>query len=267
MTPQLYDHNESVCCQKVRVALAEKGVAWEKVLVDFSTAQQHTPEFRAINPKGVVPVMIHDGRTITESTVINEYIDEAFPGPALMPQAPYARARKRYWSRQVDQLHQPHIAAISFAIAFRHNLLGALPTAEAREAYLAQQRDPVSAEMQRQTFDLGLDAPMFTAAIVEFDRFLADMEATLADSAWLAGETFTLADVDVAPYIWRLNTLQLSGMWAERPAVTDWCRRVWNRPSWQQEVVGEHLPEWLEAMRSHGEAAWPRVAALLKTVR
>ncbi len=213
MTLQVYDHNESVCCQKVRVALWEKGVTWEKVFIDLAKGEQLSPEFTALNPKRVVPVMVHDGRIITESSVISEYIDEAFEGPALMPNSPYLRARKRYWSRQIDSLHMPHIAAISFAIAFRHNLLGALPTPEAREAYLAESRDPTGADMQRQTFDLGLQAPMFAQAIIEFDRFLENMEMALADSPWLAGDEFSLADADVSPYIWRLDTLQLSGMW------------------------------------------------------
>ncbi len=263
MVLKVYDHNESVCCQKVRFALDEKGVPHERVLVDFSTGEQFSAWFRAINPKSVVPVLIDDGHIITESSVINEYIDEAFDGPPLMPDEPLARARKRYWSRQIDHLHMPHIATISFAIAFRHSLLSAMQTEASRQQYLAQLRDPMSAYMQREIFDQGIDAPIFTDAIIEFDRLLTDMEENLQNSPWLAGDQFSLADIDVAPYIWRLSTLQLSAMWAQRPAVTDWCNRVWGRDSWQRTVVSQHLPEWMDNMRDHGIAAQAAVIDII----
>ncbi len=155
MTIQLYDNPESVCCQKVRAACLEKGVTYENMHVDFRTGGQFEPDFLKINPKAVVPVLVHDGRVITESSVINEYLDEAFDGPNLMPGDPYGRARKRYWSRQVDHLHMPHIAAISFSIAFRHAILGAVNTPEKRDEILANVRDPISQDMKREALEMG----------------------------------------------------------------------------------------------------------------
>ena len=267
MTVQIYDNPESVCCQKVRVAFMEKGVDYENLHVDFRSGGQFAPGFLKLNPKAVVPVLVHDGRVITESTVISEYLDEAFDGPSLMPADAYGRARKRYWSRQVDHLHMPHIAAISFAIAFRHALLGAINTTQERDAILANVRDPISQDMQREALELGLDSPKFHQAVVEFDRLLGDMQQTLGESAWLAGKDFSLADVDVAPYICRLHTLQLDGMWSDRPAVQDWCQRMWSRSSWQQAVIDLHVDSWLGAMEKHGKEAWPRVNALIMAAR
>ena len=81
-------------------------------------ASSTRPEFEAINPKRKVPVVVHNGRVITESTVIIEYLDEAFPGPQLMPKEPYWRARRRLWVRWIDdEMHIPHISTLSFNIA------------------------------------------------------------------------------------------------------------------------------------------------------
>lgn len=267
MPVRIYDHNESVCCQKVRVACLEKGLEYENVHVEFSRREQFTPEFLKLNPKAVVPVLVHDGLVVTESTAINEYINEAFEGPSLMPATPYGRARKRYWSQQVDYIHQPHTPAVSFAIAFRKVILGRIDSPEKIEAYFEKIRDPVSRDVQRETFALGLDSPKFQQSIGEFDRLLADMDATLEHSPWLAGDEFSLADIDVAPYIWRLHTLQLDQMWSERKNVTDWCSRLWSRASWQQGIVGRHLDDWLQLMETEGKKAWPKVEQILSASR
>lgn len=265
MTLQFYDNPESVCCQKVRVACIEKGVSYENVHVDFSKGGQFEPEFLKLNPKAVLPVLVHNGLIITESTVINEYLNEAFDGPELMPADAYGRSRKRYWSRQVDHLHMPHIAAISFSIAFRHALLGAIKSESKRNEILDNIRDPISQDMQREALELGLESPKFHQAVIEFDRLLGDMEKTLRESPWLAGENFSLADIDVSPYIWRLHTLQLDGMWAQRPAVQNWCNRMWVRDSWIAGVKKLHVKSWLDDMKKYGSEAWPRVEALIAT--
>ena len=106
---EMYDFPESVCCQKVRLALAEKGVELVERPVMLDQGQQYQEAFLELNPKGVVPVAVHDGRVITESIIISEYVEEAFDGPSLMPSDPYLRARKRFWSRQIDDgIQSPH---------------------------------------------------------------------------------------------------------------------------------------------------------------
>ena len=77
----LYDFGNSVCCQKVRITLRAKGLEWRAVSVDLFTAAQYDPEYLKLNPKGVVPTLVHDGKPVIESTLICEYIDAAFPHP------------------------------------------------------------------------------------------------------------------------------------------------------------------------------------------
>jgi glutathione S-transferase len=88
----LYDFGNSVCCQKVRITLREKGQEWEAIRVDLFKAEQYDPKYLKLNPKGLVPTFVHNGTPIAESTLICEYIDEAFPDPPLKPNDPAARA-------------------------------------------------------------------------------------------------------------------------------------------------------------------------------
>ena len=73
MTYTLYHHGSSVCAAKVRLAMAEKGLSWDGVYIDILKGEQFDPEYLKINPKAVVPTLIHDETIIPDSTVIIEY--------------------------------------------------------------------------------------------------------------------------------------------------------------------------------------------------
>ena len=82
---ELWHTANSTCSQKVRIALAEKGLAWTSHHLNLRAFEQLSPAFLALNPAGMVPVLRHDGRVLRESLAINEYLDEVFPAPALRP--------------------------------------------------------------------------------------------------------------------------------------------------------------------------------------
>ena len=249
----VYEHNESVCCQKVRIVLAEKGIEHQTINISFEKRQQHSPEFESLNPKGKVPVIVHDDRIITESTIIIEYLDDAFPGPQLMPKDPYWRARRRLWARWIDdEMHIPHISTISFSISFK-DLLGYRPDMHAQGVRGAPPPFMFA----------GLESKEMRASLDAYRRFLAEMERTLTDDSWLAGPDFSLADIDVVPYIWRLHNLQLSGLWKTMPKIQDWLDRVSARPSFRETIIDTALPEWVGSMRENGKKAWPVIERLL----
>ncbi len=102
MAVELYHFWSSVCSVRCRMALEEKGVAWESRYIDLFAFDQMKPAYLAINPGGIVPTLVHDGEVVTESTIINEYIDEAFDGPALQPSDPLQRARMREFIRKCE---------------------------------------------------------------------------------------------------------------------------------------------------------------------
>src|ERR1700716_733420 len=119
----LYHAGPSVCAIKVRLVLNEKRLPWEGKILDLRRGDQFQPEYLKLNPNAVVPTLVHDGRTIIESTIIIEYLDEAFPSPPLMSADPYQRAVARYWMKKIDDYLHGDCAALTFAIAFRPLLL------------------------------------------------------------------------------------------------------------------------------------------------
>ena len=95
MTVELYHFWSSVCSVRCRMALEEKGMPWTSRYIDLFKFDQMQPAYLAINPRGMVPTLVHDGKPVRESSVINEYIDAAFTGPALTPPDPLGAARMR----------------------------------------------------------------------------------------------------------------------------------------------------------------------------
>lgn len=92
---KLYDFVQSPNCQRVKIALHEKGLAYETVPTDIRKGDQKKPEFLKLNPYGKVPVIADGEAVLFESCIINEYLDEKYPNPPLMPKDPYKRGRIR----------------------------------------------------------------------------------------------------------------------------------------------------------------------------
>ena len=95
MALTLYHNDMSVCAQKVRLCLAEKQLAYKENHLNLRAGDQKRPEYLALNPNGYVPTLVHDDFVLGESTVICEYIDDAFAAPPLKPSDPKARSNRR----------------------------------------------------------------------------------------------------------------------------------------------------------------------------
>src|SRR5918993_1383545 len=95
----------SSASRRVRLCLAEKGLAFDSKVIDLVKGEHHLPEFLRLNPNGVIPLLIlEDGRALYESGTICEYVDETWPEPPLRPADAYGRAEMRNWIRHVDGL-------------------------------------------------------------------------------------------------------------------------------------------------------------------
>ncbi|HKJ75164.1 MAG TPA: glutathione S-transferase family protein, partial [Alphaproteobacteria bacterium] len=107
MSVDLYHAEPAANSLKVLLAFKEKGFEFTSHLVRLNKFEQHEPWFLKINPNGQVPALVHDGNVITESTVINEYVDEVFEGPPLKPDTALGRAHMRIWTKFVDEYFCP----------------------------------------------------------------------------------------------------------------------------------------------------------------
>jgi glutathione S-transferase len=104
---KLYSGPLSLFACKVEIALAEKGLPFEREMVAFSQAEGYSPKHPAVlaaNPKQQVPVLVDGDLTLFDSTVIFEYLEDAYPEPPLMPRDPAARARCRLLELTADEI-------------------------------------------------------------------------------------------------------------------------------------------------------------------
>lgn len=261
MTIELYHAGMSVCSEKVRILLAERGRDFVSHLLDLRAGDQQKPDYLKLNPNAVVPTLVHDGDVVIESNIILEYLAEVLPGPSLVMSSPLGRTRMRLWTKQLDeQIHQL-TSVVSFAIGFRYQLL-AKPRAEAL-AVLERIPDPFRRERQIDIYENGVASAHFAPAIHRFDKLLADMEQALGRSRWLAGEDYSLADIAYTPYVNRLNQLQLAQMWDRRPKIAQWFDVVRARPSYSKAYDGFMAKPVLDVMREKGEAAKSQVREIL----
>ncbi len=264
---ELYHHGSSVCAAKVRFALAEKGVEVDEYhYVDILVGEQFTPEYLAINPRAVVPSLVHDGRVVNESTLICEYVDEMFEGPALMPSDPYERYLMRSWTKVVDELLHPACADVTYVSCHRHIVrrLGPEKLEEFVESTPEQSVKGAWRKRKRELVMLGFDAPDIDSKFRLYDRQLQAMEAALEDAVWLAGDSFTLADIALAPYVNRLDMLGMGGLWTGRLSnVENWFERIRSRPAFRPSLL-DWCPEHLTRdLREYGSQSWPQVRAIL----
>lgn len=195
---KLYDYPDCPFAQKVRVVLAEKELEYEKIFVDLRTGEhRQNAEFLKLNPYGKVPVLIDDEIVVYDSTIINEYLEDEYPHPALMPADSSGRARVRTMEDFCDN---------SF-----------LPSAGFVQAELSKPQGEQDAErLQRYRNELA--------------RGLKRLEGFLAGKEYLVGGQFSLADIAFVPALLILPRLGVDVDPALR-GVTAWINRLKQRPS------------------------------------
>ena len=194
---KLYDYPDCPFCQKVRVVLTEKDLEYEKLFVDLRRSEQKTPEFLRLNPYGKVPVLVDDDEVIYDSTVINEYLEDEYPLPRLMPEDSQGRSRVRLLEDYCDNSFIPPTTLL-----------------------LAQLRKP---EGER-------DVARVEQARDELRRCLFHLRDKLEGNEFLVGKEFTLADASFAPRMIVLGRLGFEFEPALAP-VQAWIDRIRQRPS------------------------------------
>jgi glutathione S-transferase len=181
----------------VRVVLAEKELEYETVLVDLRKQEQRTPEFLRLNPLGKVPVLVDDDEVVIDSTIINEYLEDEYPLPRLMPEDSQTRARVRFLEDYCDNEFIPYTTQL-----------------------LVQLRKP----------DAERDAQQVEQIRERLRRGLYLLRDRLDGHEHLVGNDFTLADAAWAPRMLVLGRLGFEFEPALAP-VQAWVDRIRSRPS------------------------------------
>lgn len=227
----------SSASRRVRLCLEEKGLAYESHVVDLAKMEHHSPEYLKINPNGVIPALIHDGRPLHESGTICEYLDEVFPDPPLRPDNAYDRATMRNWVRHVDERihslivfnwrHQLQAIAEKWTDAELAEHLKKIPSKERQEAWLRVARRPYTEEER-------------AGARAKLVELLDRMEATLGTTAWLAGPRYSIADIAVVPFVKRIEEEIAPDQMAPKnhPRVAEWWAAIRARPAYARANIG-----------------------------
>ncbi len=258
---ELYHNINSVCAQKVRIALREKGLDAKEHLLTLQ-GDQNDPAYMKLNPNGVVPTLVHDGKVIIESSLILYYIDEAFPDPPLMPKAPAARHRVRLYNKLIDEYMHNSCTIMTFATAFRPRFLK-MP----REQWLTEiNKAPLKrrAEYKRSVIEHGLDSEFVIDALAQHQKMISWMAEDLRRGSYLAGDAFSNADAAVIPYVLRLDLLKLGGIWSQHAAVADWWARMRERPSVKATIFDRMGESDWAPFKNLAPDPWPKVQTLLK---
>ncbi|MCR0981133.1 glutathione S-transferase family protein [Roseomonas populi] len=240
----------SSASRRVRLCLEEKGLTYENRVVDMAAMEHHAPEYLRINPNGVVPTLLHDGRPLHESGTICEYLDETFPDRPLRPEDPYGRALMRNWIRYVDERighlivfnwrYRLQAAAAALSDEELAERVRRIPSAERQEAWRRVARRPFTEEER-------------TAARAQLVALLGRMEEALAPSGWLVGARYSIADIAAVPFVKRIEEEiapeQVTP--AAHPRVAEWWARIQARPAFARAGIG---PFWdAPVMTGHTE--------------
>lgn len=261
MSITLYTHPMSPCSQKVRIILAEKSLDWDKVDVNLPEKENLTAEYLKLNPLGVVPTLVHLGKPVIESSIISEYLEDAYPTPSLRPTDPHQIAAMRFWMKHIDVKVHPSCGALQWPLVMADKLR-ALSTEE-QDAMINKVIEKPRRERQRRLLKMGYDAPDIQDAVGVYEKTIADMDKTLASQAWLAGDEFSLADAGMAPYFQTLQQFGWTAWYENRSNVADWYARCVGRPSYQSGVSADFSAEKRADLLTRGEPAWQKIKSIL----
>lgn len=199
----------------------------------LSRFEHHRPEYLKLNPNGLVPTLVHDGVAIIESTVINEYLDDVFPEVPLRPAGPVERARMRVWAKLADEALGPNMVVTFSGSGGISKAARALDDA-ALDAVL--ERIPLMERrnvIKKITRGGGFTEDDFAAAHEKAAFILDRAERALESGPYLAGDTYSLADINMIPFVDRFKERVVPDLVTpERlPRVCEWLERIMARPA------------------------------------
>ena len=237
----LYHSGVSNCSQRVRIALEEKELPWTSHHLNILQKEHITPEYFGINPNGLVPTLVHDGKVIIESDDIIEYLDINFPEPPLRPPVGPDREIMNRWLHRATAIHLKAVKTHIYEKRVRGQMS---QSPEQREQYEKLQTNQSLLEFHRKSNSDSFTQQELDEARSVLDQCFADLESELGEREWLAGDSFSLADIAWVPLYFTMDVLagySFDGL----DNVAAWAKRIEARPSYKKAV----LDWWPEHMK------------------
>lgn len=234
-----YYHAEPVANSlKSIIPLHEKGLEFESIYVDLHKFEQHQPWFVAINPEGQVPVLDHDGVIITHTTVINEYLEDAFPDtPPLRPADPVGKARMRYWNKFIDEHVMNYVSMHGW-----HRMVGVIARSiESGEFEKLLENIPLEDQRNKwRTARSGFEQKDLDYATRKIETAVQKVEEQLGKTEWLAGDMYTLADINFFSHCGMMVNRMFPEMdiATNAPRLSAWVEKMRARPAVAKALAG-----------------------------
>lgn len=227
---ELYHFEPGANSLKAMLCLKEKGLDFVSHYVNLHEFEQHDPAYVKVNPNGQVPALVHDGAVITESTVINEYLDDVFPEPALRPADPVVRANMRVWTKFVDEYFNPAVSILGW-----DRIIEPLVKHLSKEEFEAKlKRIPLKEQQDKwraaATHTFPKEQLEDCRRRTEFS--IQKFETALGQNEWLAGPDYSLADIGIFSVMAPMPMFYTQTINAEKtPNCIDWHTRMMKRPA------------------------------------
>jgi glutathione S-transferase len=257
----------SSCSQKLRVFLNLKGIPWEPHHIDLPANENFRPWFLGINPRGLVPVLVHDGVVHIESNDIITYLEKTFPTPRLIPAGHENEVTALL--KHEDELHLD-LRTLSFRFVFAPP--GPPKPVEALASYaaggsgtvqgLVDRDKEIQIEYWQRAAKDGFTDAQARASALKFRAEFDALDKQLARQPYLMGEALSVLDIAWLIYVHRLS---LAGYPFERlhPHVFAWKERLSAQPEFAKEIaLVRGSKEQLEATRRAQEAAGKTLEAV-----
>jgi glutathione S-transferase len=234
----LYDAAGVPSPRRVKLCLFEKGLPFKIKWLNLGLMDQKQPSYLKLNPMGLVPTLVHDGKALYESNVINEYLDAVFPDPPLVPKNAFGQATMRMWFAFENDLAKPFRDAV-YETMGKERLQGTGITPEKlREEIGKRTRNEAYIRFATKV----LTTPRDDALVADRQQLMLEkmeqMNNQLADGrTWLCGEQLTLADIALAPRVDMFPVVGIGDLYARFPHIGRFMERVKARPSWAASAV------------------------------
>ena len=188
----LYNFGPGANSLKPLLALYEKGLDFKAHYLNPAKFEQHEDWYKKLNPNGQVPALDHDGKIVTESTVICEYLEDVFPENPLRPSDPYVRAQMRVWTKFVDEYFCWCVSTLGWERAIGP-MARKIPDDEFEK--LVERVPLYEMKVKWRTARKGFPKEVLEEEMRKVKYSVAKLEARLKDHEWLAGDAFSLADI------------------------------------------------------------------------
>jgi glutathione S-transferase len=227
---ELYHSGLTTCSKQVRLCLREKDIPYTSHYIELWNYENLNPDYLKLNPNGVVPTLVHDGRPIYNSFVITEYIEDLYPEKPLRPADPLKRATMRLWTWTADDVHLA-TTMITYMNALRKHLDDDLSETD-KEFMLASTPVPERRERWRRMVTGGYSMEEMQLSLDKCTHCMGRMEVALDSGPWLAGAEYSLADIHMLSIVHRYGELYPDLLDPnDYPRVTDWQSRMMDRPA------------------------------------